>query len=62
MSELTDLLGRLKGAQRELIATAARAGMMPSDGTVRKIADLESAILAVEAVIEEEGAEEPKGT
>lgn len=60
MSELDELLDRLKTAQRELIVTAAQAGMMPSEGVVRKIADLENAITAVDAVIHEEGGERPK--
>ena len=58
MSELTDLLDRLKSAQRDLIVTAAQANMMPSEGMVRKIADLEAAIAAVDAVIHEEGGDQ----
>lgn len=60
MSELADLLDRLKSAQRDLIVTAAQAGIMPSEGVVRKIADLENAIAAVDAVIHEEGLDQSK--
>jgi hypothetical protein len=54
VTELSALLARLKSAQRELILSAAKLSMMPSDGTLRKIADLENAIAAVEAVMHEE--------
>jgi hypothetical protein len=54
VTELSALLARLKSAQRELILNAAKLAMMPSDGTLRKIADLENAIAAVEAVMHEE--------
>lgn len=57
MSELNELLDRLKSAQRELVINAAQAGILPSDNVLRKIADLESAILAVDNVIHEEGGE-----
>jgi hypothetical protein len=50
---MTALLDRLRRAQRELIYTAARAATGPSDGTVRKVAELESAILAVEHALDE---------
>ena len=60
MSDLSDLLDRLKGAQRELILTAAQANMMPSEGVVRKIADLENAIAAVEHVLHEDEADQGK--
>lgn len=51
--ELQALLERLKAAQRNLVVGAAKAGMLPSDGTLRKIADLEQAIVATEALIDE---------
>ncbi len=51
--ELKALLERLKTAQRHLVLAAAKSGMLPSDGTLRKIADLEQAIVATEALIEE---------
>jgi hypothetical protein len=52
-TELEELLGRLKDAQRELLVAAARAGTLPSDGALRKIADIEVTIGAVEALLEE---------
>ena len=51
--ELSALLERLKKSQKELIFSAAKTSMMPSDGTIRKIAELENAIAAVEAVLHE---------
>lgn len=51
-----DLLHRLQEAQRDLILAAAKSAMMPSESTLRKIADLENTIAAVEAVLEEERA------
>ncbi len=56
MKELTELLMRLQQAQRELICAAAKTAMMPSDGTLRRISDLENSIAAVEAVLEDERA------
>ena len=53
-TELQALLGRLQAAQRELIFTAARTAMMPADGTLRRISDLENTIAAVEALIHEQ--------
>jgi hypothetical protein len=53
LKELSALHERLRVAQRELIYTAARASSGPSDSTVRKIAELESAILAVEHTMED---------
>ena len=52
-SELLTLLDRLRRAQREIIFREARSLAPPVDNTVRKIADLENAIAAVEATIEE---------
>lgn len=56
MKELSDLLDRLHKEQRKLIWAAARTAMMPSDGTLRKISDLENTIAAVEALLQEERA------
>jgi len=47
------LLDRLRTSQRELIFSAAKAKAAPSENTVRKVADLETMILAVEHTIEE---------
>lgn len=52
--KLQALRVRLLAAQRELIKAAAEAGTIPSDNTVRKIADLEVTIGAVETMIDEE--------
>lgn len=57
MQDLTALLERLRRAQRELVLAAAKAGGLPADNTLRKISDLENTILAVEAVIRDEGGE-----
>jgi hypothetical protein len=54
MSELMELSERLKEAQREIIMGAAKLSMMPSEGTLRKISDLENTIAAVDALIQEE--------
>jgi hypothetical protein len=51
--ELMTLLDRLRTSQRELIFSAAKAKAAPSENTVRKVADLETMILAVEHTIEE---------
>lgn len=53
MSDYEALLDRMKTAQRELLATAARARTLPSDGALRKIADLEVAIGALEHLIDD---------
>jgi hypothetical protein len=55
---LSALLQRLQAAQRELIAEAASRAMLPSDGTIRRISELENVIAAVEALIHDEA----KGT
>jgi hypothetical protein len=52
--KLEALRGRLLSAQRELIKAAAEAGTIPSDNALRKIADLEVTIGAVETMIDEE--------
>jgi hypothetical protein len=59
--DLSALLDRLKKSQRDLISSAARARVMPSDGTIRKVAELENAIAGVEAVLHETAASTKKG-
>jgi hypothetical protein len=54
MTSLNSLLDRLKARQRDLIMQAAKQDMLPPDGMIRQIADLENAIAAVEAVADEE--------
>jgi len=54
VTELLKLSDRLKEAQRDIILTAAKLSMMPSEGTLRKISDLENTIAAVDALIQEE--------
>ncbi|MFG1360796.1 hypothetical protein [Xanthobacter pseudotagetidis] len=53
-ADLAGLLDRLKSAQRDLLLTAARGSTLPSDGMLRKISELEGAIAATEALIQEE--------
>jgi hypothetical protein len=53
MNGLLELSRRLKQAQRDLIMKAASADSLPPDGVIRKISELENAILAVDAIIEE---------
>lgn len=53
MNGLLELSRRLKQAQRDLIVKAAESGNLPPDGVIRKISELENAILAVDAIIEE---------
>ncbi|WP_443136652.1 hypothetical protein [Methylobacterium sp. Leaf112] len=48
------LLDRLKNAQRDLILDAAKVAMLPPDSMLRRIADLENTIAAVEALIDEQ--------
>lgn len=55
-ADLEGLLERLKAAQRALLFTAARSPALPSDGTLRKLTELEGAIAATEALIQEESA------
>jgi hypothetical protein len=54
MSDLETLLDRLKDSQRKLIVEAAKIDMLPPDSMLRRVADLENTIAAVEALIEEE--------
>src|SRR3954454_17834302 len=51
-ADLPSLLARLKGAQHALIEDAARQVGLPSTATLRRIAELESVIAAVLALIE----------
>ena len=52
--KLIALRKRLVDAQRGLIMQAADADALPSTNALRQIADLESAIVATETMIEEE--------
>ena len=54
MTDLNTLLDRLKSRQRDLIMQAAKQDMLPPDGMLRQIAELENAIAAVEAVADED--------
>ena len=53
IAKLENLRARLIAAQRELVKAAAEAGTIPSDNALRKIADMEVTIGAVEAMIED---------
>nr|WP_244635629.1 DUF2828 domain-containing protein [Chthonobacter albigriseus] len=44
----------MRGAQRELILSAARSGQLPPENMIRRISDLENTIVAVETLIAEE--------
>jgi len=57
LDKLKALRARLVQAQRELITAAANSGALPSDNALRKIADIEVAIGAIEAMIEEQSAD-----
>ena len=52
-ADLRSLLDRLKGAQHALIEDAARQLGLLSTAIIRRIAELENAIAAVLALIEE---------
>ena len=52
-ADLSSLLDRLKGAQHELIESAARQPELLSTAIIRRIAELENTIAAVLALIEE---------
>lgn len=52
--KLIALRKRLIEAQRGLILQAANAGALPSSNALRQIADLESAIVATDTLIEEQ--------
>jgi hypothetical protein len=49
--KLHGLLGRLKQAQREVLLECAAKDTLPTDKMLRKIADLEGAISAVEMML-----------
>lgn len=51
--KLETLRARLLDAQRTLIVAAAEAGAVPPDNALRKIGDIEVALAAVEAMIDE---------
>lgn len=53
-ADLQGLVDRLKAAQRELLLTAAKSVTVPSEGMLRKISELEGAIAATEALMQEE--------
>lgn len=54
MIDYRALLERMKSAQIELLAAAAKANTLPSDGALRKIADLEVAIGALEHLLDDD--------
>lgn len=54
--KLEALRSRLLSAQRELIKAAAEAGTIPSDNMLRKIADMEVAVGAIETMLDEQHA------
>ena len=54
MDKLEALLDRLKTRQRDLIMEAAQYDTMPADSTLKRIAELENAIAAIEAVADED--------
>ena len=51
--KLSVLRERLVEEQQKLITQAANSGVLPTDGAIRKISDIENAIMAVEHMIEE---------
>ncbi|GLK82994.1 MULTISPECIES: hypothetical protein [Ancylobacter] len=53
IEKLIALRTRLLTAQRDLIRVAAEAGTHPSDNALRKIADIEVTIGAIEAMMED---------
>jgi len=53
-SRLEALRAQLLSAQRELIIAAAESGAVPSNNTLRKIADIEVAIGAIETLIDDQ--------
>lgn len=52
--KLVALRQKLLDAQRGLILQAAESEVVPASGALRRIAELESAIVATEAILEEE--------
>lgn len=59
MTSLSSLLDRLKARQRDFIMQAAKEDMLPPDGMLTRIAELENVIAAVEAIADEKAAREP---
>ncbi len=57
--KLVVLRGRLVEEQQKLIMQAAGSGVLPTDSAIRKISDIENAIMAVEHMIEELGPSKP---
>jgi len=57
MAELQAFMDRLKAAQHAILDRAADRDMLPSDGELRRIGELENAIAAVHALIEERRAQ-----
>lgn len=53
--KLPALRNRLVEQQQKLITQAADAGLIPTESALRKISDLENAIMAVEHMIEDLG-------
>ena len=60
-ADLRSLLDRLKGAQHALIDEAARQPGLPSTAIIRRIAEIENAIAAVLALIEERRGSRARG-
>lgn len=57
--KLVALRGRLVEEQQKLITQAASSGVLPTDSAIRKISDIENAIMAVEHMIEDLGSAKP---
>lgn len=53
LKQLTALRGLLVEEQQKFITQAATSGMLPTDSAIRKISDIENAIMAVEHMIED---------
>lgn len=51
--KLEALLRRLKDEQRRLIEAAAEAGMLPSNSTLERVAQIELNIAAIEHTLDE---------
>lgn len=54
MSRLRDLSDRLKASQKVLIENAAASDQLPPENVIRRISELENAIVAVETLIAEQ--------
>ena len=59
MSDLPQLLDRLKAARRAIIAEAANGIVLPPEGMIRRLAYLQGAITAVEAQMGEQAERRP---